>query len=283
VPGQRPRAPGVVFLAPQSKRHAGKCRPGCPRRKRTEPQFSAVVPVSRQCGPGRIELYGPALVAHLYGEWLLLTAAHVLDELESNWIFIGGNAGLIEVPNRYFCSEKPGGNRENDLIDIGFVPMADDLGAKLDNAVRPIRETDLAGDSHDPGPVVFFGYPWRKSNPEGPYLSPEAVHYTGSQLSDAELAENGFNPAINIAKGFHRKKSAHGTGQRQTAPLPEGISGGGIFLLPKSYRGQSTVTGDFLLIGISHRWSERESLLVGTRIDWLLSAIRNSQRSPKGE
>jgi hypothetical protein len=241
------------------------------------PQFAAVVPVVTLNGArGAPEVIGSGVVTTIAGDGQLLTAAHVLDKADADVLLIPGPPGFVAFPNAIFCSEAPGGDRDRDELDIGYVRLGTATGMAIDPGVTPVDHAEMAmSRPQGDGPTVytFVGFPWRKSKTRGGDIFSEQVRITGTGLDDLELTWRGYDPDKHIAIRYNRKKMTYGSINRAIGPKPEGMSGGGIFAWPKPLRGLSSIPTDLRLAGIIHSYDQKAALLIGTRIEYLVVAI----------
>jgi len=170
-------------------------------------------------------------------------------------------------------------------MDMGFVWLGSADQAFFDPRTRPLQEEDIALDVRSldgPNMYTFVGYPWRKTETQGQDLIAGLERFSGIGQDSRVLERQGLNSAQHIAISFHRGKSTHGGSQRKMAPLPHGISGGGIFAWSKAPKGIRPMPVGLRLVGIAHTWLEAECLLVGTRIEFLLAEIHTITTAHKG-
>src|SRR5271165_1714886 len=97
------------------------------------PQFAAVVPVAALNEERRqYEVVGSGVVARIAGNGLLLSAAHVLDTLDVGTLLIPGPETFGPVAGATFCSDAPGGDRNEDQVDVGYVRLGAASELRLD-------------------------------------------------------------------------------------------------------------------------------------------------------
>lgn len=242
------------------------------------PQFSAVVPVTLTKDHQRPEAWGSGVMVHVFGSEGFFTAAHVLDAWEKGILAAPRGDLFVPLSGEYWQCKPPRGGREKDLLDIGYVLPDSDV--PLDpNIARPLTEDEIQRDAHLAGEhnaYTFVGYPFRKTRRRGVMLSTAQQRFTGSGLSPEDLRLVGLDPKVHIAIKFRRRKTVSGPNDTvKTAPLPHGMSGGGIFAWPKPLRGLKELPRFYPLVGIAHTYLEEKGLLVGTRIEFLMKVIQD--------
>jgi hypothetical protein len=251
------------------------------------PTLLSVVPMAlHQHGQRTLEVIGSAVLVEIFGQGVLLTAAHVLDELANGRLFIPGPEGrFVEANGPCFCSEAPSKARTGDPMDMGFIFLGPADQIPHDPRTRPLQEADIAFDMHSLDGLnmyTFVGYPWRKTQTHGQDLVADPERFSGIGQDALALKRHGLDVTRHIAINFHRRKSSHGRSQRVMAPLPHGISGGGIYAWSKAPKGIRPIPAGLQLVGIAHTWLEAECLLVGTRIEWLVAEIYRAAAALNG-
>lgn len=251
------------------------------------PQFGATVPIAlRAVGTRALRIIGSGVVARLFGRGFLLTAAHVAHQFnEGGTLFIPGAGRFVPLPGSFFASEEPHEAQKTDALDVCFFDLGPASDLAVPSWVHPLSEMDCRADEFVGGWAniyTFFGYPASRVSYRGNDIITGGERIAGSGLNAAELVRFGLHPSRHLAIRFHRKKSRRiGSDLRYTAPMPHGISGGAIYAWPKAPIGQRGIPTTFYLVGIAHTYLQKECLLIGTRIEGLLSAIQSSLTAPR--
>lgn len=208
-------------------------------------------------------------------EIFVLTAAHVVDELDGGSLLLPGSEHLRELEGTFHrVPVTPGAARHDDRIDFGFLRLAPELAAGLHPSFEPLRWEDLGlfetlteGDLYS-----FAGYPASRARVRAHMAESELFQYTGGAASDAVYGEIGFDPSLHIAMMFDVDGCVV-AGRVQATAHPRGMSGGAIFSWPKTARDLPIRSRPQRLVGIVHTYRKRPGCMVGTRINGYVAAI----------
>lgn len=220
------------------------------------------------------EHIGSGILVKIKKELFILTAAHVVDETSLNDILIPTTDGLkpflgivtnLNLPNDI--------TRSNDIIDIAYYRLNKDWDFQFDFNIEPldlcdINITDIPYENDN---YAFIGYPAKKSKIEDSTFSGKILNYSGGYIKTVNITKFGFNPETNIVINFDRKKGVIINGHNEQLPLPNGISGGGIFAYAKDKTQNSKDT--FKLVGICHTYIPEKKIMIGTKINILIAMI----------
>lgn len=220
-----------------------------------------------------------AVALELGGKVFLLTAAHVMDHRSEGTLYIPTKPGIEPIEGRMVTLDLPRtGSRQDDKVDVAYVELPEKLANNLSVRITPLDRKSLslfdlyiAGDLY-----TFAGYPWRKSQVKGSDVKTELTSYTGEAASQARYKTLGYSPAYHVVIQFRCKK-AHNmvSGAKQTAPLPHGISGGGVFSWQKDIA-KAPRTPELKCTAVGHTYLQTQHVLVGTRLNVYLGMIQQS-------
>ncbi|WP_372832094.1 hypothetical protein [Pontibacterium sp.] len=236
-------------------------------------QLDSVCPIFCEKEGERFYQAGSGVLIDFRGHTFLLTAAHVVDELESADLLVPHADNEIKPIEGSYAYVKSTGHRESDFLDYGYFKLDNNFAEALRGLFYIVKEHELGVDnSYAKGDLfTFAGYPHRKSNVDGNRASTEFYAYGTYHASPVEYERLGYFEDANIVAKFNRKNSFSLKAKRKELPvLPHGISGGGVFIWPKKV--SETPPSNRRLVGIGHAW-KKEGYFIATRIEIFLEAI----------
>ena len=242
--------------------------------------FSATVPVLLQrSDERRPELVGSGVLMRIINRVFLLTAAHVTDYQSEGALLIPGRQGFIPA-NGYFAAMclPASGCRAEDKLDVAYFWLDDGCVSDLDGSCTILENRHL---SLEASPLrrtfyTFAGFPWRKSRGRGRSIETDFWTFTGVEAQESEYRALGLTRSLHIVMQFHRKQAFHrGKRRAMTAPLPHGLSGGGVYAWDEAAMKTSPVY--LPLAGIANEFVAERSLLIATRLHVYVSCIFQNQ------
>lgn len=241
-------------------------------------QLDSVCPIFLEQAGKRFCQIGSGVIIEFRGEVFLLTAAHVIDQLENGTLLMPAeNNKIVPIEGSYACN-KPEGNREDYFLDYGYFKLDKTFSDSISEKFYTVKENEVGieKDYTDQSIFSFVGYPYRKSNVSGGTASTTPFYYGTYHADLQEYEELGYSSDVNIIAKYNRKKSVNTkSGQIQLSVLPHGISGGGVFVWPND--SFEIPRANRKLVGIAHEF-KKEGYFVGTRLEIFLEAIlRNIQ------
>ena len=209
----------------------------------------------------------------------LLTAAHVLDHRNDGVLYIPTKIGLEQLIGRMISLEVPNlKSRDDDKVDAAYVELDESLASNLDDSIRPLQREEIAlfDFNLENDLYTFGGFPWRRTKISRSRARTELVTFTGELVGEARYKSLGYSLSQSIIVKFRRKKARQmQSGQMQVAPLPHGISGGGVFRWQKDF-GMTERDPELKLVAVGHTYLQRQHVLVGTRMPLYLGLIERS-------
>lgn len=225
-------------------------------------------------------ILGTGVPLDICGNRLIVTAAHVLDEVirggHAVYMSAGGEGTTLFpiVPQRVRRSAMPAsGDRRDDVFDLAVIDLSSDTVVRIGGGLTFVTLADC--DPLDPknrGSYYFLqGFPSErlKVNRCRNTVTCQSLPY-GTITYDGI---RGLWPSVDdvhIDLDFHPRKAADERGRRVRLPRPHGISGCGIWRLSSpGVRRSEWTTANIKLVAIEHRYHSDLHLLRGTRIKYV--------------
>jgi hypothetical protein len=208
----------------------------------------------------RPSFIGSGILAKFGDLHFVLSAAHVFDELGSSLCFPeAGIEAPVEV--EVTTSPIPASGRDSDFLDVAIAHLPHEVASLLERRFNFIEVCDLLlDDVHEDGKrYCFTGFPATRTGVRYPARAIDVDCYEyrlDSRRITSECAP--WHPALHLAGEFRRDEMRVPGGNRITAPEPNGMSGGGVWVLDAS--------GSCKLVGIGINWDGNLNALIGVRI-----------------
>lgn len=244
------------------------------------PRLQCLCPVFLQrADTNRLQQIATAVALRLGGKVFLLTAAHVIDHRSEGTLLIPTKDGIEPIEGRMIALDLPRtGSRKEDKVDVAYVELSESLAGNISESIVPLGREELSlFDFYLEGDLyTFAGYPWRKSEVKGGRVKTELASYTGEAASEARYKALGYSTAYHVVIQFRCKKARHMmSGAKQIAPLPHGISGGGVFSWQKDMA-KAPKAPELKCTAVGHTYLQSQHVLVGTRLNVYLGMIQQS-------
>lgn len=236
--------------------------------------LDALVPIFIDIEGERLSLLGSGVLIEFRGEVFILTAGHVIDGVDSGYLMVPNSDNKIESIDGVYSYIKPTTGRDSDNLDFGYFKLDKPFSEKMKRLFYAVPEGEfgIKGSYGDEELMSFGGYPHRKHNVAGGIASTPDYVYGAYHAKTSEYETLFCDPSVNIVAKFNRKKTINPyAGNIQIAPLPHGISGGGVFVWPEVPK--EVVPSDRKLIGIGHTYKRDSGYFIGTRLEVILTAI----------
>jgi len=242
-----------------------------------------IIPIYCECNKDFLTLLGSGILLKIQTDYILITAAHVIDDSEKGNLAIPFENTLNGLDG-FYCSPIPvGKTRDDDMYDFAFAFLN---SRTVDGLLRNYKFLDYSNlllDDIDTGVKIysFIGFPGSK-NKTFFRIKPSPYSYFNSALNESNMIKYNINSNINIAVSYNSKSTYSSNNQKQQAPKPKGFSGGGIFTweIKDKYRiGNYNVTPFLAAVFIAT--SNHNKIWIGTKIQAVLQGIRNSSSKLK--
>lgn len=224
---------------------------------------------------GRPEFIGSGVLIEHNGNHYLASAGHILKDVadpNAHYGVFTCDKEFLEPGEAKFVNPTSG-YRDDDMIDVGVWRIPSEFVQDIEKS-HAFLSSSLILRNHREIPhynYLCVGYPATKIDVDSKRRvvveSPFKLCTRG--VSDTAEGKNAIhNPDYNYLLEFHRDKFRNADGARYIAPIPKGISGGGVWYFDKDARPR--------LAGILIEWKmpeERLPMLMATRIDFVMEII----------
>lgn len=245
---------------------------------------SAVLPIYHTLKGNRLEQTGSGVAFQMGGEYFVLSASHVFDDIGVHRLCMAVAKGELLCHfggDRFSSPRGKSGNHSDDPIDASVFHIQSEVPGEFKRVALTLEDLDLE-DSDDVGCVhMAAGFRSRKSNTAGNQANAKRECLPSRELDQEDYLKLGLDRNIHIALAYEDQTVING--RWQTSPNPKGMSGGalikakGIPVLPKLGFRSEDETARQLLKGITIE-RRRESrgnpgALIATRIKVHLGLI----------
>jgi hypothetical protein len=241
-------------------------------------------PLYKRDERNRMILFGSTILLSIDAHHFMLTAAHVIDQVENHKIDLPGQLLVGERPARWVTTELPqNGDRNFDKLDLAAIRITIDV-AKAFEAIgkKFVKIGEVSIDDVSPsGSLYFFtGFPksrtkygrhklWKPTEPKMVLTYVPKVFGCRTFSSD-QIEKLDWNPKKNIIAQFDREKMVYAENrQRVVPPDPDGMSGGAIWH-------DKAQNGKLQLAGIGIEYDPAHKALIGTRMVEMLRLLKDA-------
>ncbi|MBM2814439.1 MAG: hypothetical protein HW421_1201 [Ignavibacteria bacterium] len=219
--------------------------------------------------PIALEPYASGVLVQLSDRFFMVTASHVIDteNLENLGILIDSSFTILNGKVVFSKSEK---DKELDQVDIAVWELAKEVVVDLQSKFTflDLKCIDINHAIVTDRPYLLVGYPISRTKIIYTLkkVKSEPFVFT-TKASNIEYTRLNCNKNINIVLDYEKEKIlGEKTKGVHTGPDPYGISGSGIWYLPKLiYKDIKNVEPH--LIGILHTWVEAENVIIGSKMN----------------
>lgn len=247
-------------------------------------QLDSLCPIFYQSDDDSVfEQIGTGVFLYFRRAYFILTAGHVIDEMKNGSLLVPAKDNSILDIEGSYAYFKPKGDREKDMMDVGYFKLEPKFAEQMKSLFTPIEEHEIHYSTEFSEFDLFSvsGYPFRKSKVKGEKASTEMFSYGSYHAKADDYVSLGCRENIHVVSKYDRKNSMNPfTKEIQISPLPHGISGGGIFVWPESMteippKGRK-------LTAIGHTYKEKGGYFIGTNIMVALQSILQNNPELEG-
>lgn len=228
------------------------------------------------------ELIGSCILLRVDGTRYVVTAAHVIDHLDSSNLYVGGTVGTepVQLLGKIISSKAPEGQRNRDHLDLALCQISDDRFRAL-GEVACIEASDVAKNQASTDHRIYMAMGFPLSRNRGRVIAAKRSiamtswrYVEGISPIPALAAEMGVSGHDHFFQRYE-KLSKDAGGNSVSSISPRGLSGGatvdlGDFGTVEVFNNTGT-TG--LLAGMVIEKNSRHRALVSVRIHKILEAI----------
>ncbi|WP_176761178.1 trypsin-like serine protease [Desulforhopalus singaporensis] len=224
---------------------------------------------------------GSCVLIQVNDQKIIVTAAHVADNLNISKLYIGAKSKLVELGNEFKSTVKPYGKRGDDHYDISFLKISDSLQRDLDElSFVNEHEMCLRLDYTKGRQFLALGYPRSKNKKyfaQDRLIKSHLYKYSSVVKNDNKLCKRlGVSGDQHLFLDFNSKKSRDYNGNIVNSLNPQGISGGAMLDMgrlanPNQYKTDAQCIGRLAGIFIEHK--SEFKVMVAVRINCIIDMI----------
>lgn len=244
--------------------------------------IKSVLPIYGSSIKGNPIHIGTCLLIKIGEAKILLTAAHIVDELKTTELYIGARPDLLPIVGQFKVTPKVEGTREKDHFDFAYLTLESEMAITLCHFPF-IDESNISnynGDSYGRH-YVAFGYPNSKNkkiNLERNTVQPKLMKYSSiikkNELLCNELRISGDD---HLFLHYNSKHSMNSDGDKINSISPKGVSGGA--LIDMGNINKQILEGKTLnnckLVAMLIENHKKYKLMSSVKLDSIVNVIKN--------
>ncbi len=237
-----------------------------------------VVPIYQE-HRGAPQQIGSGFFVRVGSKHILVSAAHVLDGLRDNDLFIYTAPGYTRKLSGTVLLTQTKGNRDNDRLDVGILSLTDKFNPPYQEvekfAVDPSYLRSYS-DQRQGKSYTIIGYPSSQSrvNIIKRQVLARAYAYRDQSIPEDKYSELGLNQQDHLALALDLRRGFDSKGQHRNFPKPQGMSGSPIWLLYDEVNEKSNRV--FPIVAVGTKYLRNERVLVGTDISIVIDMINGA-------
>jgi hypothetical protein len=218
------------------------------------------------------EVEGTGTIIELGGRVLLLTAEHVVSQIEAK--AYEGIAFSNGDKKAFSCVRAP--FVKNTAIDVAYVRIPQPQRPDSDREVCPERSIASSARVAEKDLLFIHGFPGNDSKfwtlLKGIQSKPLTfAAYSGMSKDPA------FNPVMQLALSYEPKHCIGIDGEAADWPMPDGLSGSAVWKIPRLELEGTWAPDGAQLVGIVQKWDPDGQCLIAMRIEHILPFLRSSE------
>lgn len=237
--------------------------------------YTRVCPLYRLDDRDRPYLVGTGIPFFTSHGSYLLTASHVLDDLDKSHVISAGSQTLVRFHKSSIVLEHVD-NKFAD-VDIGAIRLASNVSQELEGRFQFVSPAECGGVVHHNklSLYVIIGYPHTRNKPRPLSMSEHRATPTYVILREFSDTDNLYtahlHPSVHFALEAPLKSAMDFTGKNRLLPKLQGMSGGGVWRVGLNKKTGAIDSAVLVGIGIEHH--KKHAAVVVTRIEWALRLL----------
>jgi hypothetical protein len=210
-----------------------------------------------------------AVIIEIERKYYLITASHVIAQAVSvdTPFIIGVNCKYISVSGEFVCSEEP----NTDNFDIAYIQLDPQFIDK--NNIKPLESKRLLlRKILSPCHIAFIhGFPNSKNKPKKAFWNTN--YFKVKAYAYAGIIQNNFTnwDTFGKIKEINTCMSYRKTSNNNTPTHPQGLSGGGLWVVPNISN-----LDEYYLDSILIEYHKNDSIVFSTKIIQVISFIKET-------
>ena len=218
--------------------------------------------------------FGSAILLEANGSHYLLTAAHVLDDIDVSNLAFWDDQDLVQVSGKcVYLSTKAEINKK---ADVAIWQLSDDATSALlkHYTFLPFDRVSQDHQIVEQERYLLLGYPVSKTKKIYKTMTipiKSLPLFTRGVINQRKLERNELDGDVNLMVEYHRRKAqSFGAkkGQIEHLPDPHGMSGCGLWYIDADKT--------LKLVGVMTGYNHTDSVMIASRIDLVTEVIRLS-------
>lgn len=260
--------------------------------KAQKPKVISIYRTPKDGPASAVEHCGTGILFFHANRHFLLSAAHLFDNTDrfdlGAYRKSDGRLDSRVFRGRKFTSEMPVTGRDDDMIDIGVMPLNDDEVEFFGrDGFYTINDCVLSHRCKTSSLYTAYGFPNTKNEPNfhKNRLRVQPVSYSRHGATQDRFQRLQLSPATHVILDLNPRMVSLSTGGTQSPPARRGMSGGPVF----HYHDYAGADANFLVrnpklaaVLIENPGFDRSTVLVGTSITYAVEAMERAAKELDG-
>lgn len=245
--------------------------------------IKSILPIYGSSIKGNPIHIGTCLLIKIGEAKILLTAAHIIDELKTTELYIGACPDLFPIVGQFKVTPKVEGTREKDHFDFAYLALEGEMAITLCHFpfIDESNISNYKGDTYGRH-YVAFGYPTSKNkkiNLKSNTVQPKFMKYSSivkkNELLCNELRISGDD---HLFLDYNSKHSMNSDGDKINSISPIGISGGALIDMGNNKQileGKTANACELVAMLIENH--KKYNLMSSVKLDFIINVIKKTK------